>query len=466
MKKKTMPHAPYVNRRESGRPSHWDQYHELLLKKKVPQEAMRWYVARVEAFLKEVQPESVRQVTAQEVNDFFDRKSRDTALEDWQFAQLVDAIQILLVDLAYAPATSGVDWAYWKEGARAIGSRHPTVARDYDPADTAKQRGPGFYGDAQRFPVLRELARTLRAKQYAIRTEQSYVDWCGRFLAFCNTEDPNSLSGSDVERFLGHLAVDRKVSANTQNVALSSLLFLFREVLKRPLEEMQFSRSRRPQRLPVVLTRSEVNRLLEQMDGVYGLMAGLMYGTGMRLMECIRLRVADVDFEQSMITVRDGKGKKERVVPLPQRYTNPLSNHMEGLRDLHRRDLEGSVAGVYLPEALSRKYPNAKNEWIWQYVFPSSKLAQDPKTGLVRRHHLYETTLQRAIKAAAGRAGIPKRVNSHALRHSFATHLLEAGYDIRTVQELLGHADVSTTMIYTHVLNRPGMVSVKSPADF
>jgi integron integrase len=195
-------------------------------------------------------------------------------------------------------------------------------------------------------------------------------------------------------------------------------------------------------------------------------MAGLMYGTGMRLMECIRVRVADVDFGQRLIVVRNGKGGKDRIVPLPERYEPALRTHLDSVREQHERDLDAGVGAVFLPDALARKYPNAARDWIWQYVFPSRALSQDPKSGQVRRHHLHESSLQRAIKAAANDAGIPKRVNSHALRHSFATHLLEAGYDIRTVQELLGHADVSTTMIYTHVLNRPGVLPVKSPADF
>ncbi len=432
----------------------------------MPQKARRWYVARVEAFLKELQPESVRQITAPEVEAFFQTMARDTRLEDWQFSQVVDAIRILLVDLAQAPGVKGVDWDYWKEAARSLGQSHPTVARDNDLKATQGSNSPTFYGKISDHPMLIDLARVLRAKQYSIRTEQSYVQWCGRFLQFCGTSDVDKLGPADVERFLSHLAVERKVAANTQNLALSSVLFLFKEVLKRPVEDMKFHRSRKPRRLPVVLTRSEMERLLGAMDGVFGLMVGLMYGTGMRIMECVRLRVADVDFERSMITVRDGKGRKDRMVPLPKRYAAPLNTHMAGLKAQHQHDLEGNLAGVYLPEALSRKYPNAKNEWIWQYVFPSSKLSQDPKSGLVRRHHIYDGTLQRAIKGAAEAADIPKRISSHCLRHSFATHLLEAGYDIRTVQELLGHADVSTTMIYTHVLNRPGLPPVTSPADF
>ncbi|MCU7905916.1 MAG: integron integrase [Candidatus Thiodiazotropha sp. (ex Epidulcina cf. delphinae)] len=310
------------------------------------------------------------------------------------------------------------------------------------------------------------MARILRSKQYAIRTEQSYTDWCKRFLRFCEDRPIRELGAGDVERFLSFLAVERKVAASTQNLALNSLVFLFREVLERPLEDMRFGQARRPKRLPVVLTREEVGRLLGCMDGVYGLMAGLMYGTGMRLMECVRLRIKDVDFQRRMITVFNGKDMKDRMAPLPERFRDDLQQHIAGLKDQFEKDIAGGVGDVYLPEALVRKYPNAPREWAWQYLFPSSKLSQDPRSGRVRRHHLYEGTLQRAIKKAAGMSGIAKQANSHCLRHSFATHLLEAGYDIRTVQELLGHANVSTTMIYTQVLNRPGMVPVRSPADF
>ena len=277
----------------------------------------------------------------------------------------------------------------------------------------------------------------------------------------CRTFHP-----ADIEQYLDHLAVDGKVAASTQNLALNALVFLFKEVLEKPLDDLKFSRAKRTKRLPTVLTRAEVKALLEHMQGVYRLMAGLLYGTGMRLMEGVRLRIKDVDFGYRLITVRDGKGAKDRVVPLPERFLNELERHLAAVKAQHEADLATGFGEVYLPEALARKYPNAAREWGWQYVFPSSKLAQDPRSGRVRRHHVHEVSLQRAIRTAAQEADIPKPVTSHALRHSFATHLLEAGYDIRTVQELLGHADVSTTMIYTHVLNRPGLPPVMSPADF
>jgi integron integrase len=455
-------------RRENGVPSRWDQYRELLVRRGVPQKAQRWYVARVEAFLKEVRPESLRELTREDITGYLQEVSSRRRLDDWQFRQLVDALQLLIVDLAQVPAGNAVDWDYWKEAVGPLEANHPTVAREQGAAPTGAEipAGPHPASSRDSLPILEVMTRRLRARHYSIRTEQTYIDWCRRFLRFFPETLLEDLGDEDVQRFLTHLAVERTVAASTQNLALNALGFLFKEVLERPLDTLQFARAKRPSRLPVVLTRDEANRLLERLDGTFGLMAGLMYGTGMRLMECVRLRVADVDFGQTLIVVRNGKGGKDRVVPLPQRYESALRAHLRSVEAQHQQDLAAGVSGVFLPDALARKYPNAAREWRWQYVFPSASLSQDPKSGRVRRHHLHESSLQRAIKAAADGAGIPKRVNSHALRHSFATHLLEAGYDIRTVQELLGHADVSTTMIYTHVLNRPGVLPVRGPADF
>jgi integron integrase len=259
--------------------------------------------------------------------------------------------------------------------------------------------------------------------------------------------------------------VERKVAASTQNQALNALVFLYEHVMGEPLGTVgEFTRAKRPKRLPVVLTREEVNRLLGALTGTYRLMAGLLYGSGLRLMECVRLRVKDVDFAHNQIVVRDGKGQKDRVTMLPQRFQQPLREHLTRVKEQHDKDLAQGFGAAYLWPALERKYPNAAQEWIWQYVFPSGRLSVDPRSGKVRRHHLHENALQRAVKETAVKVGLTKQMSCHVLRHSFATHLLEGGYDIRTVQELLGHADVSTTMICTHVLNTPGL-AVKSPAD-
>nr|WP_280983140.1 integron integrase [Desulfurivibrio alkaliphilus] len=316
--------------------------------------------------------------------------------------------------------------------------------------------------------LLDELVLAIRRRRYAIRTEQAYLGWACRYLRFLGEREPAVAGEADIALFLQKLAVEGRVAASTQNQALNALVFFYREAVGREVGELgDFVRAKQPRRLPVVLSRSETVRLLEalrEISALHHLMASLLYGTGLRLMECVRLRVQDVDFDLGQIMVRDGKGQKDRVVPLPQGVQEPLRDHLAEVRRLHEEDLAQGLGEVYLPEALGRKYPNAAREWGWQFVFPSGRLSTDPRSGVVRRHHIHENGLQKSIKKATLAAGLTKRVNCHALRHSFATHLLAAGYDIRTVQELLGHADVSTTMIYTHVLNRGGQ-GVVSPLD-
>ena len=313
--------------------------------------------------------------------------------------------------------------------------------------------------------LLDQLRDKIRVKHYSIRTETQYVHWAKRFILFHGKRHPRDLGPAEVEAFLTHLAVEGNVSASTQNQALSALLFLYREVMGMDLPWLDdVVRAKKPQRLPVVLTRVEVGLVLERMEGSYHLMARLLYGTGMRLMECCRLRAKDIDFGQREILVRDGKGGKDRVTMLPETLIQPLQEHMAKRRRLYEDDLAKGMAAVYLPDALARKYPNAANEWTWQYVFPSGSYSLDPRSGNERRHHIDEKLLQRAMKKAVNKSGIVKLATPHTLRHSFATHLLDSGYDIRTVQELLGHSDVSTTMIYTHVLNKGGK-GVKSPLD-
>jgi integron integrase len=312
--------------------------------------------------------------------------------------------------------------------------------------------------------LLDRVRDAIRLKHYSIRTEQSYINWIKRYIFFHNVRHPDEMGAAEVEAFLTHLAVNENVAASTQNQALSALLFLYREVLKKDLGPIDALRAKKPKRLPTVLTKEEVHRVLGELSGMYRLTAKLLYGSGLRLMECLRLRVKDVDFAQRVIIVRDGKGEQDRVTMLPHNLITPLQEHLLRVKRLHEEDLAKGHGTVYLPYALERKYPNANQEWIWQYVFPSGRLSVDPRSGVVRRHHLHESSLQKAVRVAARAAGIPKRVSCHTFRHSFATHLLEAHYDIRTVQELLGHKDVKTTMIYTHVLNRVGL-AVRSPLD-
>lgn len=313
--------------------------------------------------------------------------------------------------------------------------------------------------------LLDRVRAALRRKHYSLRTEEAYVAWITRYILFHNKRHPQEMGVVEVEAFLTHLAVEQHVAASTQNQALSALLFLYTEVLRQPLPApLNAVRAKQPQRLPTVLTREEVRLVLDAMRGVHQLMAKLLYGSGLRLLECARLRVKDVDFAQHQIIVRDGKGAKDRLTMLPDRLAAPLQDQLRRVELIHTQDLRAGFGHVYLPDAFERKSPNASQEWIWQYVFPAERLSLDPRSGERRRHHVDESGLQKAVKRAAQLARIPKRVTCHTFRHSFATHLLEAGYDIRTVQELLGHNDIKTTMIYTHVLNRGGR-GVRSPLD-
>jgi len=312
--------------------------------------------------------------------------------------------------------------------------------------------------------LLDEMRDAIRLKHYSYRTEETYLDWARRFILFHNKRHPGEMSAPEIQAFLIYLVTQRNVSASTQNQALSAILFLYREVLHKEIEPILLSSAKRPGRLPTVLARDEVLRIINLLNGTHKLMAQLLYGSGLRLMDCLRLRIQDIDFNYKTITVRDGKGEKDRLTPMPATILPDLGRQVERVRLLHEEDLAGGFGEVFLPDALERKYPHAARELIWQYLFPAPRRSIDPRSGKERRHHLDATGLQRSVKEAARKAGIQKRVSCHTFRHSFATHLLQAGYDIRTVQELLGHKDVRTTMIYTHVLQRGGM-AVKSPLD-
>lgn len=319
--------------------------------------------------------------------------------------------------------------------------------------------------------LLDQVRGKIRLKHYSIRTEQAYVDWIKRYILHFDKQHPKDLGAGEVEQFLTYLAVVGKVSASTQNQAKSALLFLYKEILGVELPWLDdVEQAKTNKRLPVVLTKAEVQQVLSHLSGTQHLVVSLLYGTGMRILEALRLRVKDVDFARKEILIRDGKGFKDRVTMLPLSLVKPLQAHMEKVKSLHEQDLSQGYGAVYMPFALGKKYPYAARDWPWQYIFPTGKLSIDPRSvgetgvGETRRHHIQDQAIQRAVRQAVVDAGLTKPATPHTFRHSFATHLLESGYDIRTVQELLGHSDVSTTMIYTHVLNKGGR-GVGSPLD-
>jgi integron integrase len=328
------------------------------------------------------------------------------------------------------------------------------------------QPAPPNPSSPQAKKLLDQYRETLRVKQYSRRTEETYANWVRQFILYHNKRHPRQMGVPEINQFITHLVVERHVSASTQNQAISAILFLYRHVLAMQLDETTFAAMRpsKSKRVPTVLSKAEALAVIQKMSGTYRLMAQLMYGSGLRLMECLRLRVKDLDFQNHQIIVRDGKGGDDRITMFPDTLLEPLRLQLKYVQAMHQKDLAEGFGTVYLPHALNTKYPNAAREFAWQYVFPAAELSTDPVTGLKQRHHIHETSLQKAVRAAAKAAGINKPVSPHTFRHSFATHLLQNGYDIRTVQELLGHKDVKTTMIYTHVLQRGGL-AVRSPLD-
>jgi len=447
----------------------WDRFIQFLSDQGIKDTVRRWYVIRIEDYMAANMGKKLTQHKPDDVNTYLQKLGRNGHLKDWQYRQSVDAIRKLF-EFIDAKMRHQIDWDFWLDSSQSLPEDHRTIARAVPYSQPTKRflkEDSGYLNELrQKYPEARKaLISEIRRRSYSISTEQAYESWLFRFVAFHNGIEPKEMAGSHVVKFLEYLVLERNVSASTQSLALNAIVFFYTHVIKKPLGELdEYTRAKRPRRLPVVLSKSEVSTLLGAMQGTQWLMTALQYGTGMRLMECVRLRVQDMDFSHGQIFVRAGKGNKDRVVPLPEKLVIHLKNHLDRAKILHQKDLRSGYGEVFLPDALSRKYPNAAKDWRWQFVFPSGKLSTDPRSGVVRRHHLHESTLQKAIKQAANKANITKRVSSHTLRHSFATHLLEDGYDIRTVQELLGHADVSTTMIYTHVLNRGGR-GVKSPID-
>jgi integron integrase len=445
----------------------WGKYIEKSKRYGIKQSVVRWHVKHAEQYIK-AHKTQLKAHVALDLDKYLQDKGRNTQLKDWQFCQIVDSLRILFVDVVASPWSASYPWDDLKSQARSLPVSHPTIARQ-PPGSVSTADETDSTGDSikAQFPdVFDAVIREIRSRNYSIRTEQSYVAWLSRFILFHKRQHPEELGANDIASYLTYLAVDRMVASSTQRQALNAIIFYYKNILNKSFDDIgDFTLSKKPARLPVVLSPGEIERLLRGIsDPVYCLMASLLYGCGMRLMECVRLRVFDIDFDYQQIMIRNAKGNKDRIAPLPKKLIQTISSQLDFVRKTHTEDIANGLGEVYLPVALGRKYPRAAWEIGWQYVFPSQRVSLDPRSGKARRHHIHENGLQRKVKLAASKAGITKKVNCHALRHSFATHLLESGYDIRTVQELLGHADVSTTMIYTHVLNKPGL-SVNSPLD-
>ena len=454
---------------EAARRRFWDRYVQEAHRQGVPQRQVKWYVLHAQRYIDTHSSKTLRKVGREELTRYLARMARAPNLEEWRRRQAVAAIRILY-KLVNPELEHSFGWSEWLEHDPAPGADHPSAAPARPAPDgqaLADRMGRPKWAEtvSAHLTLFQALSRTVRLRRLAFRTEKAYCNWVCRFIRHHGGRAPSELGDAEVRDFLEHLVDQQNVSASTQSQALNALVFLYGQVLDKPIGDLHgFKRAKKPHRLPVVLSVAEVQALLGQLRGVHYLICALLYGTGMRLLECLSLRVRDLDFDRHAIHIRAAKGQKDRTVALPERLAPQLRDHLAGVHALHQEDLAAGYGEAALPGSLARKYPHAGREWGWQYVFPSTRLSPEPDTGVIRRYHLHETAVQKSVKTAARRAGITKKASCHTLRHSFATHLLERGQDIRTIQELLGHKDVSTTMIYTHVLSRGG-VTAASPLD-
>ena len=447
----------------------WLRYSKILIFNGISPAVVKWYVIRAKHYIRAHSEIRLLSHTSKMLDNWFVELGRNFNVEPWQFSQSVHAIRFLFHTMLHLPWAADYPWDDKIRSYQLNFEKNQLKLLQQQPENNPQNFyfSPGnLSGFLKRYqPLIDPMVRCIRLKHYSIRTEQAYTQWMARFFAFHKAVDPEKLSGRHVTQFLEYLVMQRHVAANTQKQCLNAIVFYFRYVLDKDIGAIgDYVKSKRPKRLPTVLTKSETRQLIDQIPGIYQLMAKLLYGSGLRLMECISLRIKDIDFGYHQIIVRNAKGMKDRVVPLPAALVDNLKQQIDHCKKLHTEDLEAGFGDVYLPFALAEKYPNAAFELKWQYVFPSNRLSVDPRSGKVRRHHIHQSSLQNHVKKASRKLSINKQVNCHTFRHSFATHLIEAGADIRTVQELLGHADVSTTMIYTHVLNQGGL-GVISPLD-
>jgi integron integrase len=472
-----------VKDKRSGAGKFWQQFHDKLIHLGIESGEAGWLIKWSEGFAKSMKG-PIKSRSAADVLRYLEKIAKGPNLKEWQVKQAVLALKLLYQEQLEPAWARKWQWDKAEAHVLALFKRQevslaqtgtavsPSPQMNTHRESPIKDQANDDFIDRinnqavkdESSELIGKLRSEIRKHHYSLRTEQTYEHWLQRFLGYCRKMGITVPREPEVKAYLDYLVESRQVSASTQSQALNALVFFFKNAIRQPLGEIgTFTRSRRPRKLPEVLSAAEIEKLLGEMTGTTGLMAGLLYGCGLRLTECISLRVKDIDFEYRQIKVW-GKGNKHRPTVLPRSYEDSLRQHLDRVKELHQEDLSKGYGEAYIEPALVRKYPTAARQWLWQYVFPSTTLSVDPRSGVIRRHHIHETALQKAVRAAARKIGLTKQVGCHTLRHSFATHLLENGADIRTVQELLGHANVATTMIYTHVMNRPG-VNVQSPAD-
>lgn len=442
----------------------WNNYLALLSEHEINPSVYEWYVRHCERFIRHYSDCRLKDHTAETVSPYLSELLANQKSLWWQKRQCIDAIRLLFLSIR-APLCRQIDWEYFKMSCKELEVDHPTLARNNLPLRKLHDNDVDMRGGEHSDEVER-LIRVVRANGYSIRTEQTYTHWLNRFLRFCKNARSGSIDNQSVIAYLSYLSAERSVAPATQSLALNAISFYFKSVLNQELGDLSdFVKAKRREKLPVVLSTEEVSAMLGALSGVQLALVSLLYGCGLRLMEAVRLRVQDIDFSYQQVIIRNGKGNKERVVPLPVKLVEPLKAHLSRIKTQHSEDLDLGYGSVYMPAELVKKYGKSDKQWVWQYLFPSIKLSVDPRSNKVRRHHLSERSLQRLVTDTARKLEIAKRVTCHVFRHSFATHQLERGMDIRTLQQLLGHADVSTTMIYTHTANfSKGKTS--SPLDF
>jgi integron integrase len=407
----------------------------------VPEDKIKFYIHWVRRFLKSCNYQ-LENINTERVSQYLDSLDADEKIADWQVRQAADAVTLYVEK-------------YLKKSLQQV----TPLAKD------SEEKSIDLKGSLQWKQTLEDAKNAIRLRHFSLSTEKTYLGWIARFKTFLKDRDPHLLDSNDMKNYLTHLALHGRVSASTQNQAFNALLFLYRHALHKEVDDLtSVVRAKRKMNLPTVLSRDEAKSLLSHLNGVYLLMGQLMYGCGLRLMECLRLRIKDIDIENNLLMVRSGKGEKDRALVLPEKIREELVKHVASVKEIHDQDMKMGFGEVSLPDALDKKYPNAPREWGWQWLFPAEKLSVDPRTGKVMRWHIHPSAIQRAVKDAVMKANLPKMASCHTLRHSFATHLLEAGHNIRTIQELLGHKHVNTTMIYTHVIRKKPS-EIRSPLD-